>query len=130
MPDRNHDLGRDAVRVESRGSKSPFDESLYAAFDHTPVAVTITALDDGRLVHVNEGFVQLSGYSRGEAIGRTPDELQLWIDPQTRAHRFDQLRAGQTVPDIEARFRVRSGEERIGVIGSAIIDIRGRACVL
>lgn len=130
MPDRTNDPGQGALGVASQASKSPFDESLYAAFDHTPLAVTITALDDGRLLHVNEGFVRLSGFSRDEAVGRTTDELRLWVDPQVRTTGLERLRAGQSLADIEARFRMKDGTQRVGVIGSALVNIGGRTCAL
>ena len=100
------------------------------AFDRSPLALTITSLDDGRLVEINEGFTAMTGYTRDQAVGRTPEELGLWIDPQQRAERFVRLRAGLPVPNIEARFRMKDGDERIGVVGSSVVDINGRQCVL
>ena len=118
------------VRREAQEALRASQAKFSIAFDRSPLALTITALDDGRLVEVNEEFVRLSGYAREEALGHSPDELGLWIDPSKRAERFALLRAGQSVPDIEARFRLRTGEERIGVIGSAAVEINGRLCVL
>jgi PAS domain S-box-containing protein len=100
------------------------------AFARSPLALTITSVADGTLVDVNEGFVQLSGYTREEAVGRTPDALGLWVDPEVRAERFRRMRAGERVPDIEARFRIKNGQELIGVVGSALVEINGSACVL
>jgi PAS domain S-box-containing protein len=106
-------------------------ETRFAiAFGHSPLALTVTSVQDGCLLEVNEGFVRLSGYTREEAVGRTVDDLNLWVNPERRLQRFAQLTAGQRVPDIEARFRLKSGEERIGVIGSALVEINGRPCVL
>ena len=100
------------------------------AFNHSPLALTITALDDGRLVAVNEAFIRGSGYTRDEVIGRSPDEIGLWVEPQRRQERFADLTVGREVPEIEARFRLKSGEVRVGLIGSAIVEIGGRQCVL
>lgn len=100
------------------------------AFDHSPLALTITGLDDGRIVTVNEAFLRSAGYTRDEVIGRTPDELGLWVDASRRQERFAQLAVGQRVPDIEARFRVKGGAIRVGLIGSAVVEISGRRCVL
>ena len=118
------------VRREAQRAVRESEKKFSTAFEHSPLALVITSLDDGTLVEVNEGFVRLSGYSREECIGRSPDELGLWIQPEVRAERFRRLRAGEAVPDIEARFRIRNGQELIGFIGSALVDINGRACVL
>ncbi|HSP16349.1 MAG TPA: ATP-binding protein [Thermoanaerobaculia bacterium] len=118
------------VRRDAQAALRASEEKFSTAFDRSPLALTITSLETGRLVEVNEGFVRMSGYPRQEAIGRSPEELGLWLEPQARAERFAHLRAGQSVPDIEARFRIRNGEERIGVIGSAAVEINGTPCVL
>jgi PAS domain S-box-containing protein len=118
------------VRREAQKALRESETKFATAFDRSPLALLITSLDDGRLVEVNEGFTALSGYTRAEAIGRSPDELGLWVDPQIRAERFAKLRAGEPVPDVEARFRIKDGRELIGFIGSAVVDINGRASVL
>ena len=118
------------VRRESQAALQASEAKFSTAFDQTPMALTITSLDDGRFIEINEGFVRLSGYTREEAIGRKPEDLGVWVDPSLRDERFARLRAGKPVPNIEARFRVKSGEELSGVIGSAIVDINGRPCVL
>ncbi|HUP47041.1 MAG TPA: ATP-binding protein [Thermoanaerobaculia bacterium] len=118
---------------ERRRAEAALRESeakFSIAFDRSPLALTITSVEDGRLVEVNEGFVRLSGYSREEAIGSTPEQLGLWLEPRIRAARFERLRAGKAVPDIEARFRVKNGQELVGVIGSALVEINSRPCVL
>ncbi len=117
-------------RLETQAALRASEDKFATAFARSPLALTITSLDDGRLVEVNEGFVRLSGYARDEAVGRTPDELGLWIEPQRRADRFARLSAGEPVPEIEARFRRKNGEEGVGVIGSALVEIGGRRCVL
>jgi len=122
---RLHKLRRDAEEAV-RASQAKFS----TAFDRSPLALTITSLDDGRLIEVNEAFVRLSGYSREEAIGRTPLELNLWIEPEKREERLALLRAGKHIPETETRFRLKSGEERVCLVGAARVEIDKRACVL
>ncbi|HEX7190586.1 MAG TPA: response regulator, partial [Thermoanaerobaculia bacterium] len=122
---RLHELRRDAAE-ELRASQAKFS----TAFDRSPLALTISSLEDGRLLEVNEAFVRLSGYSRDEAIGRTPDELQLWIEPEKRAERLAKFRAGEAVPETEASFRMKNGETRVCLIGGARVEIDKRPCVL
>ncbi len=100
------------------------------AFGRSPLSLTITDVENGTLVDVNEGFITLSGYSREEAVGRTPEQLGLWVDPVVRADRFRRMLAGERVPDVEAVFRVKHGVELIGMVGSALVEINGRQCVL
>jgi PAS domain S-box-containing protein len=119
--------------TERRRAEAALRESeskFSIAFGRSPLALTITSLADGRLVEVNEGFERMSGYSRAEAVGRSPEDLGLWINPELRAERFTRLRAGLPVPDVEARFRIRNGEVLTGVVGSAVVEINGKPCVL
>ena len=115
---------------ESQEALRASEAKFAAAFDQGPLALTITSLDDGRLVDVNESFVRLTGYTQEEAVGRTPDELGLWVESGMRVERFARMRMGERVPNVEARFRMKSGEERVGVISSTIIEVDSRPCVL
>jgi PAS domain S-box-containing protein len=118
------------LRREAEEAMRASQAKFSTAFDRSPLALTITSLDDGLITEVNEAFVQLTGYSRDETIGRTPDELQLWVEPDQRSERVAQFRAGQAVPETEARFRMKSGEERVGLIGGARVEIGNRPHIL
>ncbi|MGE0131683.1 MAG: PAS domain S-box protein [Blastocatellales bacterium] len=118
------------ARLEPQAALSALERKFSAAFEQSPLALIIASLDDRRLVEVNESFVRLSGYTREEAVGRTIEELGIWIEPEQRRERFARLLAGERVPNIETRYRVKSGEERTCVIGSALIEINSRPHVL
>ena len=118
------------VRREAQEALRASEVKFSTAFDRSPLALTITSLETGRFVEVNEAFVRFSGFSRDETIGRSPEDLGLWLEPEKRRERLAQLRNGIAVPDIESRFRIKSGEERIGMIGAARVDINGRPCIL
>jgi PAS domain S-box-containing protein len=118
------------LRREALAALRASEAKFATAFGQSPLALTITRLDDGRLVEVNEGFLRLSGYTRAEVLGRTPVELGLWVEPEQRSDGLQWLRAGQPLPTREVRFQAKNGEEIIGVIGAAVVEIDGRPCVL
>ena len=118
------------IRREAQQALRESEAKFAIAFGRSPLALTITSLDDGRLVDVNEGFLRLCGYTREEVVGRTPEELGLWFEPHVRSERFARLRAGEALPEIEARFRTKSGDELIGFVASALVEINGNPCVL
>ena len=73
------------VRRQSQEALQASERKFSAAFEQSPLALTITSLDDERMVEVNESFVRMSGYARDEATGRTSEELKLWAEPAPRA---------------------------------------------
>ena len=118
------------VRRESQEALRTSERKFSAAFKQSPLPMIITSLEDRRLAEVNESFVRLSGYTRDEALGRTPDELKLLAEWERRDEGLKLLRAGESVYGFEARFLTKSGEERIGVIRSALMEIDSRPHVL
>jgi PAS domain S-box-containing protein len=62
-------------RAETALLKS--EEKFSKAFQTSPVAMDIMRLKDRQVIEVNEAFERISGFSRGEIIGRTTRELNL-----------------------------------------------------
>src|SRR5215510_13690292 len=123
MAARPHDSAARVKDLES-GAK------LRAIFGLSPTILCITGLADGRIREVNETFLQTTGYSREEILGRTVTELGLWLDLDQRERGMVSLRAGKPIRDVEARFRMKNGEERVTVLAADIVMMGGEACVL
>jgi len=86
-------------------------EEIFAnAFRLSPVTITISTAGESRLIEVNDKWIELTGFSREEAIGRTPLELGLYEDPED-ANRVNRLVAasGGSVRNVECRVRTRDG---------------------
>jgi len=110
---------------ELRASEARFAK----AFNANPHPMSLAALDDGRIIEVNESFIELSGYARPELIGRTFLEL-IWQMPLTRPELIQQVRDRGVVRDLETRMRTRSGASRIVLLSSLMVDIGGQHCLL
>jgi PAS domain S-box-containing protein len=107
-----------------------FDAGLATAFSMGPVILSITRLADGRFVEVNERFLTVTGYMREEVLGRTPLDIGLWINPTQRAEGLKLLREGRPVREIEADFRMKSGEVRTCLMSAELIEFNGEPCAL
>jgi PAS domain S-box-containing protein len=92
----------------------------------SPDLITLTDLETGQYVMVNDTFTRFTGYSREEAIGRTAIELGLWGDPQQRAAFVAVLRDKGTVSDWPQQFVSRSGERFSLLLSAAQFDFEGR----
>lgn len=103
---------------------------FYKAFRCSPNPITISTLEDGRYVEVNDSFVRLSGYERDEAIGRTAFELDIWVNKSDRFKLLHELQTNSSVRNLEFEFRKKSGEIGFGMVCAELIDLDGMQCIL
>ncbi|MBV8859279.1 MAG: PAS domain S-box protein [Acidobacteria bacterium] len=115
-------------RAEQRLRES--EERFAKAFESSPLALTITSLETGRLLEVNETFTRLSGYARAEAVGHTTLELGLWAEPADREAELAVFAKHGRVRDVEYRFHMKDGRELVGLLSAEQIEIAGERCAL
>jgi diguanylate cyclase (GGDEF)-like protein/PAS domain S-box-containing protein len=99
-------------------------------FDASPVATNIIALEDGRVLAVNEAACRLYGYAREELVGRTADEIGIWTYPAQRDAFLAALRSRQRITDWEMKFRLHSGDIRDGLVSAERIEFLERRSLL
>ncbi|MDM7923920.1 MAG: PAS domain-containing sensor histidine kinase [Pyrinomonadaceae bacterium] len=103
-------------------------DALLKAFRSIPVPLAVTRLSDGLLLEVNDQWVDLTGYSRDEAVGCTVIELKIYSVPSDREQLLTLLREKGVIRDLELPFRRRSGEERTAVVSAVQVTILGTEC--
>jgi PAS domain S-box-containing protein len=107
------------------------DEEKYSkAFSISPYAITLTRLSDGQIQEVNDGFTSITGYTVDEAIGKTTQELQLWVNAEDRAIVISELSEGKSVRRKEFQFRKKNGSLFTGLISSDIIMLNDQPRVI
>lgn len=87
-------------------------------FQLSPVALSMSRLADGCILDVNQTWLSLFGYQRGEVIGHTNADLQL-SDPAVRSQLARDVMADGQVRNREVTVRTRSGAV-LEVITSAV----------
>jgi PAS domain S-box-containing protein len=106
------------------------EEKFSKAFRASPDWITISMIDDGRYIEVNDAFERLSGYGRDEAIGRTALELGIWADPKEREDISATLKKDGMLRNREVHFRTKSGTILTMLRSSEIIDYGGIRCTI
>jgi len=102
------------------------EQVFFTAFRSSPDAVGISAIPGGQFLEVNDSFTRLTGYARGETLGRTPLEMNLWKDPEQRAKLMAKLRELSEVREEEFQCVMKSGEIRICQFSGTLIDLDGQ----
>jgi PAS domain S-box-containing protein len=106
------------------------EEKFYKIFNLAPIGITISTLDEGRIVEINESGERLSGYRRDEVIGHTVAELNVWKDPATRAQLVNDILKNGIVRDCEVTVRDKKGRDFWGLFSGVAIEIRGEKHLL
>jgi diguanylate cyclase (GGDEF)-like protein/PAS domain S-box-containing protein len=121
---------REAERRDAVAAAGARLEHFQKIFHATPVATVISTLDEGRLVDVNDAYCALVGRPREALIGRTSQEIDLWLAPDARAAFVERIVRDRRVKEQELAVRVRNGEIRDVSMSAELIDFGGRSCVL
>jgi PAS domain S-box-containing protein len=106
------------------------EEKFSKAFRASPDWITISLIEDGQYVEVNDAFERLSGYRRDEVIGRTALELGIWADPREREELVRILNKEGMIRNREVHFRTRSGKILTMLRSSEIIVYDGTRCTI
>jgi len=106
------------------------EEKFHKAFRSSPEWMVISTLEDGFYIDVNETFLSTTRYGREEVIGRTSIELGIWDEPRQRIEMVKTLLEQGVVRNLEATFRMRSGEKRFVLWSAEVIDYGDEKCLL
>ena len=115
--------------VEERTAELRSSEERFSqAFHNSPIPQAIQTLKAQRFLDVNDAFLQMTGFSHDDVIGRTPFDLGLCLDFESRF--LDQVRNGKIVRDAEAQISTRGGELRHALLSLEPLDLAGEPHIL
>jgi PAS domain S-box-containing protein len=86
------------------------EERFSKAFNQSPAAISITCLSNGKYVDVNQTFLDLLGYSRGEVIGRNSVDLSVFANPNAAKEFLEVFTKGKSILNVEMTFKTKSGK--------------------
>ena len=82
------------------------------AFNTTNQLITLSNLESQEYIEVNQAFLDTTGYTKEEIIGKTSDDIQLYVDIIQSRKYMRLLSRMKKVSDLEIKLRMRSGDER------------------
>lgn len=106
-------------KAEEELAKS--EERFRTAFSTNPDAIIISRINDGVMIDVNQGFTNVTGYTREDVLNRDGSDLGIWAVPEDRRRFVEQLKASGTVNNLETQFRRKDGNIIYGSVTARVI---------
>ncbi len=123
-------IGQDITELtEVRARAEAMTAHFERVFRLIPHPIAIATVRAGRLLEVNDAWLQLYGLERGAAAGRTVGELRIWEDPGERTRLIERVSAGETVTGYRARFRTPRGIAH-AIVSAERISWKGESALI
>ncbi|MBT6341189.1 MAG: PAS domain S-box protein [Desulfobacula sp.] len=106
------------------------EKKFRVAFQTSPNAITITNVEDGTYIDINDGFTKMLGYSQEDVIGKSSIMLDIWNDSKDRERLVSGLKKYGIVESLEADFKGKEGQIRTGLMSAHVLNIQNQNIVL
>ena len=118
--------GRKKVEQALRESEEKFSK----AFHTSPDSMSITDLETGKYLEVNEAHAKIFGFSREESVGRSPLEMGILENTEALEQMRASLKGQERIRNREVQVRARDGGILTILYSAESIELGGRPCVL
>ncbi|WP_027368970.1 PAS domain S-box protein [Desulfocurvibacter africanus] len=117
-------------RMKAEASLRESEEKFRKIFSSCPDPISISTLEDGRYIEVNDAFTRTSGFSRDEVIGKSSLDLGVWRAPEDRQQVIDKLKDKGSLRNFVSKRRTKAGKARTVLLSTEILEIAGQPCLL
>ncbi|MBU2645562.1 PAS domain S-box protein [bacterium] len=105
------------------------EEKYETAFKTSPDAVNINRLD-GLYIDINDGFTQLTGFTREDVMGKLASKINIWAIPEDRVKLLEILKEKGFVKNLESTFRCKDGSYKTALMSASIIMLNDEPHIL
>jgi PAS domain S-box-containing protein len=106
------------------------EKKFSKLFQSSPIAVSLSTINDGRYLDVNNEFLRMVQRTRDEVIGHTSVEIGIWADLKQRAENIAEIREQGAVRNAELEIRGKSGQITDILWSAEALAIGGENCLL
>lgn len=114
------------LQMDIRAEQEKFSHAFYSS----PYGIIITRASDGLIIEVNQGFVNITGYTVPEVKEKSTIDLHLWAREEDRTLVVNELLQNSSLSNRELFFRKKSGEIITGLFSAELITINNEICVI
>ncbi|NWC95644.1 MULTISPECIES: PAS domain S-box protein [unclassified Pseudomonas] len=106
------------------------EQRFEKTFNANPAPAVICRLSDLRYIKVNQGFLEMTGYSRDQVIGRSVYELDVLEQAENRELAIQRLGDGATIPQMQAELKLPEGGSKLVIVAGQPLDMNEEDCML
>ena len=99
-------------------------------FQNTPDGMSVSRLDDGMIIEVNDTFRKMFAYDHEEVIGKTSYELKLWHNYDDRKALVKQLSDSAEVDNFETVLNRSDGSQLHIMLSARMVTLKQGSCLL
>src|SRR4029453_17445830 len=104
------------------------EERFAEAFRSSPDTMSIIRQRDGVLIDVNDHWVEMFGYERKEAIGRTLRDSNLCLSEGGHVQQMIGFRQSEPIRDLDCEVRSNAGEVRQVSLSADVVEMGNEPC--
>lgn len=106
------------------------EERFERAFGANPAPALICRLSDLRYVKVNQGFLEMTGYTRDAVLGKSAYELDVLDGGEDKDAAVAKLNEGKTIAQREGLVKLPDGGAKFVMVAGQPIDMQDEPCML
>ena len=130
LTDRNGHPDCLALILHDASDWADAEERFERTFNANPAPALICRLSDHRYIKVNRGFLDMTGYSHDDVVGKLIYQLDVFEAAEHRESAVRKLADGVTIPQMESHIRVPGGASKPIVVAGQPIEIAEQKCML
>lgn len=115
-----------ADATEWAGAEQRFEKT----FNANPAPAVICRLSDLRFIKVNQGFLEMTGHSRENVIGRSVYEVDVLENAERKDLAIERLNQGATIPQMQAELKLPEGGTKLVIVAGQPLDMNEEDCML
>ena len=117
-------IGRDITQIHD------LQERFRVAFNASPAAISLTAVEDGAFLDINPRYAEMLGWQKEELLGASSLEINLWQSAAARHDWRDKLKAKGHEQDYQTVWQRRDGSLITISLSAEIITLSSQPYVL